>query len=110
MLGTALTRLVQKVGLLISTVTEYLTQKLLRLRGVLTALKIQFAVLCNLLNQFVQVVLKLKALLVQFIILAQLIKSELINAVRKVLHRGKQQATTAAQIPQPAKQVQNKNK
>jgi len=108
MLGTALTRLVQKVGLLISNATTYLTQKLSKLRGVLTALKIQYVVLCNLLNQFVQIVLKLKVLLVQFITLAQLIKLELTNVARKILQRGKQQATTAAQIHQPAKSQRKK--
>ena len=110
MLGTALTRLVQKVGLLISNVTTYLTQKLSKLRGVLIALKIQFAELSNLLNQFVQVVQKLKVLLVQFIILVQSIKLELINVVRKVLQTGQQLATTVLQIPQAAKQAWKKNK
>lgn len=100
MLGTALTRLAQKVGLLISTVMEYLTQKLSKLHGVLIALKIQFAVLPNLLNQFVLLLQKVKLLLVKFIILAQSIKAGLINVVRSLGVIGQQLVTIVRQILQ----------
>jgi len=108
MLGTVLTRLVQKVGSLISSVTAYLTQKLLQLRGVLTALKTQFAELNNQFNQLVPLVLKLKALLAQFITLALSIKSVLTNVVRKVSQNGQQSATTVAPTPQRATRQRKK--
>ena len=108
MLGTAITHLVQKVGSLISSVTEYLTQKLLQLRGVLTALKTQFAALSNLFNQLVSAVQKVKALLVLCITQVQSIKVVLTNVLTKVGVTGQPSATTAPQTPQPVTRKRKK--
>lgn len=110
MLGHALTRLVQKVGLLISNVMEYLTMKLSRLLGVLTNLKTQFAGLPNQFNQFVLQLQKVKALLAQSIIVVSSIKVELTNALAKVGVIGQQLLTTVRQTLQHAKTLFSKNK
>ena len=107
MLGTVLTRLAQKVGLLISTVTEYLTKKLLQLLGVLTVLKTQSAVLLNLLVSSVQ---KVKALVVLCITQVQLIKVVVTPVLAKIWELGSQLLTTARQTLQLVKQALKKDK
>lgn len=102
MLGTVLTRLVQKAGLLISSATTYLTKKLSQLLGVLTDLKIQFVALRSLCVLLVQ---KVKALLVLCIIQAQLIKAAVTPALAKIWALGLQLPTIVRQIHQRAKQV-----
>jgi len=107
MLGTVVTRLVQKVGLLISTAMEYLTKKLSQLLGVLTGLKIQFVALHN---QLVPLVLKLKALLAQLITLVLSIKLVVTSVLVKIWELGLQLATIARQILQAVKQALKKDK
>jgi hypothetical protein len=89
---------------------EYLTMKLLRLLGVLTALKIQFVVFHNLFNQLALQLQKAKLLLVKFIILAQSIKVALINAVQSLGVIGSQLATIVRKIPQLVKDLLKKGK
>ncbi len=110
MLGTVLTHLVQKVGSLISSVTEYLTKKLLQLRGVLTVLKTQSVALNNLLNQFVSAVQKLKALVVLCITQVLSIKAVVTSALVKIWAIGLQLVTTARQTLQLVKQALKKDK
>jgi hypothetical protein len=110
MLGTVVTRLVQKVGLLISNVTTYLTQKLSRLRGVLTDLKTLYAVLLLQLNQFVLQLQKVKALVAQFISVALSIKAGLTNALRNLGGLGLQLLTTVRQTHQHVKALFSKSK
>lgn len=110
MLGTVVTRLVQKVGLLISSVTTYLTQKLSQLLGVLSVLKTQSVALLNLFNQFALQLQKVKALLAQFITQALSIKAVLTNVLAKVGELGKQLLTTARQTLQHVKALFSKSK
>jgi phage-related protein len=107
MLGTVLTRLVQKVGLLISSVTEYLTKKLSQLLGVLTALKTQSV---ELLNLCVSSLLKLKALLAQCITLVLSIKGAVTPALIQLWALGQQLVTTVRQILQRVMQVFKRGK
>jgi len=110
MLGTVITRLVQKAGSLISSVTAYLTTKLSQLLGVLTVLKTQYAALSNQLNQLVPLVLKLKALVVQCITLVLSIKVALTNVLAKAGEIGKQLLTTVRQTHQHVKSLLKKSK
>lgn len=105
MLGTVLTRLVQKVGSLILTAMEYLTKKLSQLLGVLTDLKTRFVALHN---QLVPLVLKAKALLAQLITLVLSIKAVVTSALVKIWEIGSQLVTIARQILQAVKQALKK--
>jgi len=97
MLGTVLTRLAQKAGLLISNATEYLTQKLSQLLGVLSVLKTQSVALLNL---CVSSSLKIKALLAQCITLVLSIKCAVTPALMKLWGLGLQLQTTVRQTLQ----------
>ena len=108
MLGTVLTHLQAKVTSVILTAREFLTKKLLRLRGVLTVLKTQYAVLKLQFNQLVQIVLSFKPYLAQFTKVVQLIKVGLISVQVKVILIGQQLLTTVRQIPQRVMQLLKK--
>lgn len=107
MLGTVLTRLAQKAGLLISNATTYLTQKLSQLLGVLTVLKTQSVALLNL---CVSSSLKIKVLLAQCITLVLSIKAVVIPALTKLWEIGLQLLTTVRQTLQHAKSLLKKSK
>jgi phage-related protein len=107
MLGTAITRLVQKVGSLILTATEYLTKKLSQLLGVLTDLKTRFVALHN---QLVPLVLKLKALLANLTTLVLSIKLVVTSVLVKIWELGSQLVTTVRQILQLVLTAFKKNK
>lgn len=110
MLGTVLTHLVQKVGSLISSVTEYLTKKLSQLLGVLSVLKTQFVALSSQLNQLVPLVQKLKALVVLCITQVLSIKAVVTTVLVKIWEIGSQLVTTVRQTLQLVKQALKKNK
>jgi hypothetical protein len=107
MLGTVLTRLVQKAGLLISNATTYLTKKLSQLLGVLTVLKTQSV---ELLNLCVSSLLKIKALLAQLITLVLSIKCAVTPALMKLWGLGLQLLTTVRQTHQHVKSLFKKSK
>ena len=107
MLGTVLTRLVQKVGSLILSVLASLTKKLLQLRGVLTNLKTQSVAY---LNQCANHLLKIKALLAQLITLVLSIKCAVTPALMKLWGLGLQLLTTVRQTHQHVKSLFKKTK
>jgi hypothetical protein len=107
MLGTVITRLVQKVGSLILTALAYLTRKLLQLRGVLTILKTQSVVF---LSQCASHLLRIKALLAQCITLVLSIKCVVTPALMKLWGLGLQLLTTVRQTPQHVKSLLKKIK
>lgn len=107
MLGTVVTRLLQKATLAISNATEYLTQKLSQLLGVLTVLKTQSVALLNL---CVSSSLKIKALLAQCITLVLSIKAVVTPALMKLWGLGLQLLTTVRQTLQHAKSLLKKSK
>jgi hypothetical protein len=79
---------------------ESITSKLFVLLGVLINLKTQFADLCNnLLNQLVQLLLKVKAYLANLITQVQSIKAVLTNVQAKVGDLGKQIQTIVVKTP-----------
>jgi len=82
----------------------------LQLRGVLTALKTQFAELNNQFNQLVPLVLKLKALVVLCITQVLSIKAVLTNVLAKLGMIGLQLLTIARQTLQLVKQALKKDK
>jgi hypothetical protein len=101
MLGTVLTHLREKVGLVISSVMKLIQHLLLKLTGVLTAIKILFAGnLTNLSLHLALIVQKFKALLASLTTVALLIKA-VCTIVRQTLTQiGSLLLTTAHQILQ----------